>query len=90
MVVFSFALDANGIRRVKLRQFGKTGASDLSGRTTSNPEAEATLQRQRGLVLPNAVAFTDHNFGSHCEFVDKHWATREDLFPRRPFQRTYP
>ena len=43
---------------MKLRQFGKTGASDLSGRTTSNPEAEATLQRQRGLVLPNAAAFT--------------------------------
>jgi hypothetical protein len=24
-----------------------------------NPEAEATLQRQPGLVLPNAAAFTD-------------------------------
>ncbi len=26
---------------------------------TSNPEAEATLQRQRGLVLPNAAVLTD-------------------------------
>jgi hypothetical protein len=34
---------------------------------TGNPEAEATLQRQGRLVLPNAVAFTDP--------VRKHLAT---------------
>jgi hypothetical protein len=28
-------------------------------RITSNPEAEATLQRQRGLVLPDAVVTTN-------------------------------
>ena len=26
---------------------------------TGNPEPEATLQRQRGLVLPNVVVFTN-------------------------------
>src|SRR5215472_12451062 len=48
-----------------------------SSRMTGNPQAEATLQRQRGLVLPNAAAFTHHNF----RFVDKHLATSGDLFP---------
>jgi len=48
------------------------------------------LQRQRGLVHPNAVVFTDHNFGSRCNqlgqplarhrrFVDKHLATNRYL-----------
>ena len=36
-----------------------------SGRVTDNPEAEATLQRQRGLALPNAVVFTN-GFEQKC------------------------
>ena len=35
------------------------GLTRISGRITGNPEAEATLQRQRGLVLPNAKVLTD-------------------------------
>ena len=51
---------------------------------TVNPEAEATLQRQRGFVLPNVAAFTHHNF----RFVDKHLATRQELSSKAPFGMT--
>src|SRR5215831_4775755 len=36
------------------------------GWITGNPEAEATLQRQRGLALPNAVVFTN-GFEQKCD-----------------------
>ena len=31
----------------------------IPSRSYGNPQAEATLQRQRGLVLPNAAVFTN-------------------------------
>jgi hypothetical protein len=53
-----------------------TGYVD-SGRLPGNPEAEATLQRQRGLVLPNAAVFTD--------LVCKHSATKRTYLPEARF-----
>jgi len=62
-----------GTRRPDRRERRKRPAAD-SGWMRGNPGDEATLQLQRGLVLPNAAAFTDHNFGRHRRLVDKHLA----------------
>ena len=43
-----------------------------------NPEAEATLQLERGLVLPNAVALTD-------PFVNT-WRQGRTYFPEASYQ----
>ena len=48
-----------------------------SGRITGNPEAEAALQLQRGLVLPNAVVLT-------VSFVNT-WRLGRTYFPESPF-----
>ena len=53
-------------------------------RMTGNPEAEATLQRQRGLVLPNAVVTTNR-----LASVGKSLATREDPFPQHRYQAKF-
>ena len=59
------------------------GVGALSERVTSNPEAEATLQRQRGLLLPN-VATTNRLASVLSKSLARR--TSEDLFPRTQFR----
>jgi len=64
---------------VKSPRTHRNFAISLTFADDGNPEAEATLQRQRGLV-PNAAVTTNR-----LASVGKPLATREDLFPRTPF-----
>ena len=59
------------------------GSLAFSSERVTDPGAEATLQRQRGLVLPNAVVPTNR-----LASVGKPLATREELSSKASFGMT--